>query len=196
ADGTKYGKTESGALFLNPALTSPYAFYQYFLNQDDADIGALQRIFSFKAQGEVEALEAETAQRPEARGAQQSLASELTELVHGADAAAQAASASGALFGRGELRELDAGTLAAALAELPNAQVSGPMPTVADLLVVSGLAESRTSARRTVADGGAYLNNQRVADPEMIPAESDLLHGRWLVLRRGKRSLAAVERVT
>lgn len=195
ADGTKYGKTESGALFLNPALTSPYAFYQYFLNQDDADIGALLRIFSFRSREEIEALEAETAERPEARAAQQSLAAELTALVHGGDAAAQAASASGALFGRGELHELGAETLAAALAELPNVQASNPMPTVADLLVASGLAESRTAARRTVGDGGAYLNNHRVTDAEMVPAESDLLHGRWLVLRRGKRSLAAIERV-
>jgi tyrosyl-tRNA synthetase len=195
SDGTKYGKTESGALFLSPVLTSPYAFYQYFLNQDDADIGALLRIFSFKSQEEIEALEAETAARPEARAAQQALASELTALVHGDDAAAQAASASGALFGRGELSDLDADTLAAALAELPNAQVGSPMPSVADLLVASGLAESRTAARRTVGDGGAYLNNRRVTDPETVPAEGDLLHGRWLVLRRGKRSLAAVERV-
>ena len=195
ADGTKYGKTESGALFLNPALTSPYAFYQYFLNQDDADIGALLRIFSFRPQAEIEGLEAETSEHPEARGAQQALASELTALVHGDDAAAQAASASGALFGRGELRDLDAETLAAALAELRNAQVSGPMPTIADLLVASGLAESRTAARRTVGDGGAYLNNQRVTDADLVPAESDLLHARWLVLRRGKRNLAAVERV-
>jgi tyrosyl-tRNA synthetase len=195
ADGTKYGKTESGALFLDASLTSPYAFYQYFLNQDDADIGALLRIFSFKSREEIEALEGETAARPEARAAQQALASELTALVHGAEAAAQAASASGALFGRGELRDLDAETLAAALAELPNARVGSPMPALADLLVASGLAESRTAARRTVADGGAYLNNQRVSDPETVPSESDLLHGRWLVLRRGKRSLAAVERV-
>jgi len=195
ADGTKYGKTESAALFLNPTLTSPYAFYQYFLNQDDADIGALLRIFSFKSQGEIEALEAQTAQHPEARAAQQSLASELTALVHGADAAAQAASASAALFGRGELQDLEGETLATALAELPHAEVRGPMPTLVELLVAAGLAESRTSARRTVADGGAYLNNRRVADPDMVPTDGDLLHGRWLVLRRGKRSLAAVERV-
>lgn len=195
SDGTKYGKTTDGTLWLDPILTSPYAFYQYFLNTDDADIGALLKIFSFLSRDEIEALEAATADHPQERAAQQSLAAELTALVHGADASAQAASASGALFGRGELRELDAETLAAALAELPNAQVSGPMPTVADLLVASGLAESRTAARRTVGDGGAYLNNERVADPELVPGDGDLLHGRWLVLRRGKRSLAAVERV-
>jgi len=195
ADGTKYGKTESGALFLDPTLTSPYAFYQYFLNQDDADIGALLRIFSFRSQAEIEGLEAETMAHPEARAAQQALASELTALVHGAEAAEQAASASEALFGRGDLRDLDAETLGSALGELPRAEVRGPLPAMVDLLVAAGLAESRTAARRTVGDGGAYLNNERVADPEMVPAESDLLHGRWLVLRRGKRNLAAVERV-
>jgi tyrosyl-tRNA synthetase len=195
ADGTKYGKTGDGTLFLNPSFTSPYAFYQYFLNQDDADIGALLRIFSFASREAIEALEAETARRPEARSAQQALAAELTTLVHGADAANQAASASVALFGGGELGDLDAETLRAAITELPVAEVSGPMPTITELMVATGLAESRSAARRTVADGGAYLNNRRVADPETVAADADLLHGRWLVLRRGKRSLAAVERV-
>jgi tyrosyl-tRNA synthetase len=195
SDGTKYGKTAEGTLWLDPKLTSPYAFYQYFLNTDDADIGALLRIFSFLSREEIEALEAETAQHPEARVAQQSLASELTALVHGDEAASQAASASAALFGRGELQDLGAETLATALAELPHAEVREQMPSIVDLLVTAGLADSRTAARRTVADGGAYLNNRRVADPEMVPADGDLLHGRWLVLRRGKRSLAAVERV-
>ena len=195
ADGTKYGKTGEGTLFLDPAFTSPYAFYQYFLNQDDADIGALLRIFSFRSPADIEALDGETARRPEARAAQQALASELTELVHGGDAASQAAAASAALFGGGDLRKLDAPTLASAVAELQSAEVGAPMPTITDLLVAAGLADSRTAARRTVADGGAYLNNQRVTDPEMVPADGELLHGRWLVLRRGKRSLAAIERV-
>jgi tyrosyl-tRNA synthetase len=196
ADGTKYGKTGGGTLFLNPAFTSPYAFYQYFLNQDDADVGALLRIFSFRSRAEIEALDAETTQHPEARAAQQSLASELTELVHGKDAASQATSASAALFGRGELGDLDAETLASAMTELQSAEVRGALPTITDLMVAAGLADSRTAARRTVADGGAYLNNQRVTDPEMVPGDGDLLHGRWLVLRRGKRSLAAIQRVS
>jgi tyrosyl-tRNA synthetase len=195
SDGTKYGKTAGGTLFLDPTLTSPYAFYQYFLNTDDADIGALLRIFSFASREEIEALEAATTQHPEARSAQQSLAAELTALVHGQEAAKQAASAGEALFGRGDLRDLDAETLASALGELPRAEVRGPLPAIVDLLVSAGLAESRTAARRTVSDGGAYLNNVRVADPETVPSNGDLLHGRWLVLRRGKRSLAAVERV-
>ena len=194
SDGTKYGKTADGTLWLDPKLTSPYAFYQYFLNTDDADIGALLRFFSFLSQEEIETLEAATAQRPEGRAAQQALATELTALVHGEDAAKQAASASEALFGRGELKDLDAETLASALGELPHAEVGDPMPSIVDLLVAAGLSDSRTAARRTVADGGAYLNNQRVTDPEMAPAEGELLHGRWLVLRRGKRSLAAIKK--
>ena len=195
SDGTKYGKTADGTLWLDPKLTSPYAFYQYFMNTDDADIGALLRIFSFLSREEIEALEAATGQQPEARAAQQSLASELTSLVHGAEAASGAASASAALFGRGSLEDLDAETLASALGELPHAEVRGPLPTMVELLVAAGLAESRTAARRTLVDGGAYLNNRRVADPEAVPTDGDLLHGRWLVLRRGKRSLAAIERV-
>ncbi|MGZ8562159.1 MAG: tyrosine--tRNA ligase [Candidatus Limnocylindria bacterium] len=195
ADGTKYGKTGDGTLWLDPQLTSPYAFYQYFVNADDADVGALLKVFSFLSRAEIAALEAEAAQRPESRAAQQALAGELTTLVHGADATAQAIAASAALFGRGELGALDAATLAAAVAELPRAEVGSPLPAISDLLVASGLAESRSAARRIVADGGAYLNNRRVAEPDLVPAASDLLHGRWLILRRGKRNLAAVEAV-
>lgn len=195
ADGTKHGKTAGGTLWLDPQLTSAYAFFQYFVNADDADVGALLKVFSFLGRPEIEALDAETAARPEARGAQQALAAELTTLVHGAEAAAQAIAASSALFGQGDLRELDTQTLGAALAELPRAEVRGPLPPVADLLVATGLAESRSAARRTVAEGGAYLNNRRLSDPALAPEDADLLHRRWLVLRRGKRSLAAVEKV-
>ncbi len=196
ADGSKYGKTAGGSLWLDPQLTSPYGFYQYFVNAEDADVGALLKVFSFRSRGEIEELEAETAQHPEARAAQQALAGELTTLVHGTEGTAQAIAASAALFGRGELGELDAATLAAAAAELPRAEVGSPLPTVSELLVASGLAESRTVARRIVAEGGAYLNNRRVADPDLVPAETDLHHGRWLILRRGKRSLAAIEKVS
>ena len=196
SDGTKYGKTAGETIWLDPQLTSPYAFYQYFLNTDDADIDSLLKVFSLRSREEIESLAAETAEHPEARAAQQALAQELTELVHGAGPTAQAIAASAALFGRGELNDLDADTLAAALAELPHAEVSDALPAIADLLVASGLAESRTAARRTVSDGGAYLNNVRVGDPEQRPTDADLLHGRWLLLRRGKRSLAAVEKVS
>jgi tyrosyl-tRNA synthetase len=196
ADGTKYGATAGGALWLDPELTSPYTFYQYFLNTDDADIVALLKVFSFRSRQEIESLGAEVAARPESRAAQQALATELTGLVHGIEAAIHAASASAALFGSGELAELDAETLASALAELPRAEINDAPRTIGELLVATGLSESRTAARRTVAEGGAYLNNRRVADPELVPGDGDLLHGRWLVLRRGKRSLAAVEKVS
>jgi tyrosyl-tRNA synthetase len=193
ADGSKYGKTAGGTLWLDPELTSPYAFYQYFVNAEDADVGALLRVFSFRSREEIEALEAVTAEQPEGRSAQQALAGELTALVHGEESSLQAVAASAALFGRGELAALDASTLAAAAAELPRVEVSGQVPTVGELLVASGLVESRTAARRVVGEGGAYLNNRRLTDPETVPAASDLLHGRWLILRRGKRSLAAAE---
>jgi len=194
ADGTKHGKTAGGTLWLDPQLTSPYAFYQYFVNAADADVGSLLKVFSFRPRDELEALAAETAERPEARAAQQALAGDLTRLVHGDDATEGAILASEALFGRGELGGLSADTLAAVAAELPRAEFSGPMPAITDLLIASGLAESRTTARRVVADGGVYLNNGRVADPEFTATDGDLLHGRWLILRRGKRTLAAVEK--
>lgn len=195
ADGSKYGKTSGGTLWLDPQMTSPYAFFQYFVNTDDADVGALLRVFSFRSRDEIEALEAIVATHPEGREAQAALAGELTALVHGEREAASATNASRALFGEGELRELDATTLESALAELPLAQVRDPLPAIVELMVACGLANSRSAARRTVGDGGCYLNNRRVSDIAMVPAESDLLHGRWLVLRRGKRSLAAVERL-
>jgi tyrosyl-tRNA synthetase len=193
ADGTKYGATAGGTLWLDPQLTSPYAFYQYFVNAADADIGSLVRVFSLRSREEIEALEAQTAERPEGRHAQQALATEVTTLVHGDAATGQAVAASAALFGNGELAALDASTLAAAAAELPRVEVAGAVPTMGELLVASGLVDSRTAARRVVAEGGAYLNNRRVTDVEAVPEASELLHGRWLILRRGKRSLAAAE---
>jgi tyrosyl-tRNA synthetase len=193
ADGTKYGKTEAGAVWLDPAMTSPYAFYQYFLNQADADVGALLRTFSFRSRTEIEELERATAERPEARAAQQILASDLTALLHGDDEARRAVAASQAIFGQGELRELDVAALESVAAALPGATLDGEMPGAAELLVRTGLARSRSDARRVVAEGGAYLNNVRVSEAEQVPAEGDLLHGRWLVVRRGKRNVALAE---
>ncbi|MFE2912599.1 tyrosine--tRNA ligase [Kitasatospora indigofera] len=192
ADGTKFGKTESGTVWLDPELTTPYAFYQFWLNADDRDVSTFLRIFSFRSKEEIEELERETAERPAARIAQRALAEELTSLVHGADQYERAVAASKALFGQGDLADLEAPTLAAALAEVPKAEVTELLPIV-DLLVAVGLAPSRSAARRTVKEGGAYLNNTKVTDEEAAPAAADLLHGRWLVLRRGKRNLAAVE---
>lgn len=192
ADGTKFGKTESGTVWLDPELTTPYAFYQFWLNADDRDVSNFLRIFSFRSKEEIEELERETAERPAARLAQRALAEELTTLVHGADQYERAVAASKALFGQGDLADLEAPTLAAALAEVPKAEVTELLPVV-DLLVAVGLAPSRSAARRTVKEGGAYLNNAKVVDEEATPTTADLLHDRWLVLRRGKRNLAAVE---
>ncbi len=193
-DGQKFGKSEGETLWLDPALTTPFAFYQWFLNVDDSVVGTYLRVFSFRAHDEIEALEAATAARPNERGAQRALAREVTALVHGDDAATRAEEASSALFGGGDLRGVDASTLEAALAGLPRAEVSADaIPPLLDLLVATGLAESRGQARRTLTEGGAYLNNVRVTDAAATPAASDLLAGRWLLLRRGKRSIAVVE---
>jgi tyrosyl-tRNA synthetase len=194
ADGTKYGKTEADALWLDPAMTTPYAFYQYFLNAADADAGQLLRAFSLRPQPDIEELERSTQEHPEERRAQQALAEELTALLHGSGEAQQAKAASQAIFGQGSLRELDEATLRAAAASLPTTQIDGDLPPIGELLVSSGLASSRSDARRTVSDGGAYLNNERVADASQQPSQQDLLHSRWLVLRRGKRNVAIVER--
>ena len=192
ADGTKFGKTEGGAIWLDPEMTTPYAFYQFWLNADDRDISTFVRTFSFKSREEIEELEGSTAERPQARAAQRALAEELTTLVHGVDQCAAVVAASKALFGQGELAELDERTLAAALSELPKAQV-GELASVVDLLTLVGLAPSKSAARRTIKEGGAYLNNAKVTSEDAVPAADDLIHGRWLVLRRGKRNLGAVE---
>ena len=194
-DGEKFGKSEGSTLWLDPALTTPFAFYQWFLNADDGVVGTYLRVFSERSHAEVEALEADAAARPDERRAQRALAAEVTELVHGAEATRSAVAASEALFGAGELRSLDAATLEAAFAGLPRTTVpaANGLPTVLDLLVASGLAESRGQARRVIGEGGAYLNNVRVADPAAVPDRRDLLSDRWLVLRRGKRHVAVAE---
>jgi tyrosyl-tRNA synthetase len=193
ADGTKYGKTEAGAVFLDPEMTSPFAFYQYFLNQADADVVALLKVFSFRSREEIDALAGSVAERPESREAQRALAEELTAMVHGTDEAARAVAASEAVFGSGDLGSLDEPTLASAVADLPRA-TAGEGTQLLDLLVATGLAQSRGDARRAVEGGGAYVNNRRVSDPGYVPVATDFLHGRWLLLRRGKRQLAVVER--
>jgi tyrosyl-tRNA synthetase len=194
-DGEKFGKSTGSTLWLDPELTSPFAFYQWFLNTDDVVVGTYLRVFSFRSHDEIAALESAAATRPEAREAQRALATEVTELVHGADATRAAIDASEALFGGGDLRALDAATLEAAFADLPRATVDGAngLPSVLDLLVDSGLSESRGQARRVLGEGGAYVNNVRVADVAAVPDRADLLAGRWLLLRRGKRHLAVAE---
>jgi tyrosyl-tRNA synthetase len=194
-DGEKFGKSTGATLWLDPALTSPFAFYQWFVNADDAVVGTYLRVFSFRSREEIESLEADVLARPESRSAQRALAAEVTDLVHGADAARSAVVASEALFGGGDLHGLDAPTLEAAFADLPRASLASAngLPSVLDLLVASGLSESRGAARRVLGEGGAYVNNVRVADPAAVPDRSDLLAGRWLLLRRGKRALAVAE---
>jgi tyrosyl-tRNA synthetase len=194
SDGRKIGKsTGGGSVWLDPAMTSPYAWYQYFVNVADADVVRYLRLFTFLPREGIDELERAVAERPQARAAQRRLAEELTTLVHGEQHTRQVVTASAALFGRGELRDLDAGTLDAALAEVPHADVRlGERPTIVDLLLATGLAESRGAARRTVGEGGAYVNNAKVPDEGWTLGEDDLLPGRWAVVRRGKRNLAGV----
>ncbi|MFT4262131.1 MAG: tyrosine--tRNA ligase [Nocardioides sp.] len=195
ADGTKYGKSEGGALWLDPAMMSPYAFHQFWLNVEDVKVGEMLRFFTFLSHEEIEALEAETAEKPFLRSGQKALADHMTTLVHGSAETDQAKAAAAALFGGGDLTSLSVATLAAALSEAGSVRVArgGALPSVVDLLVESGLSASRGEARRTIGEGGAYLNNERVTDPEASVSESDLLGGSWLVLRRGKKRFAGVE---
>ena len=200
ADGKKFGKsTGGGSLWLDPEMTSPYAWYQYFVNTADADVVRYLRWFTFLSREELAELELATAERPHAREAQRKLAEEMTNLVHGEANTRAVQLASQALFGRADLRELDEATLAAALREAAVdgtvAEVgSGAPSTIVDLLVSTGLSESRGAARRAVNEGGASVNNERISDLEWTPADSDYLHGRWLVLRRGKRNFAGALR--
>ncbi|MET7807686.1 tyrosine--tRNA ligase [Micromonospora chersina] len=192
SDGTKFGKSETGAVWLDPQMTSPYAFYQFWVNADDRDVSRYLRYFSFRSREEIEELEKATAERPQARLAQRALAEELTTLVHGEREMAQAVAASQALFGRGSLDELSPETLRAALTEAGLVHLD-ELPDVAGLLKESGLVPSMKEARRVIAEGGAYVNNVRIAEVDATVSPADLLHGRYLVLRRGKRNFAGVE---
>jgi tyrosyl-tRNA synthetase len=191
-DGTKYGKTEGDALWLDPEMMAPYSFHQWWLNVDDAQVGELLRIFTFLGRDDIEALERETKEKPWLRAGQKRLADEVTTLVHGAEETRHAKTAAEALFGGGDLHGLSTTTLSAALREAGSTRVPALMPVV-DLLVEAGLAKSRGEARRTIAEGGAYVNNVRVDDPDASPASSDLIGGSWLVLRKGKKQFAGVE---
>jgi tyrosyl-tRNA synthetase len=197
ADGTKFGKsTGGGSLWLDPEMTSPYAWYQYFFNTADADVIRYLRWFTFLAADELAELEQATAERPHERAAQRRLARALTTLVHGQAATESVEHASGALFGRGELDRLDEATLAAALRETSVAELAPGGPDgIVDLLVATGLSASKGEARRTIAEGGVSVNNVRVDSEAWAPSPSDFLHGRWLVVRRGKRNIAGVLRV-
>jgi len=192
ADGTKFGKTESGTVWLDGEMTTPYAFFQFWLNSDDADVVRYLKVFTFRTREEIEELERAVAERPAARQAQRTLAYDVTALVHGTEAADAVVAASQALFGRGSLADLDERTLAAAVAELPTATGVVGDPVV-DLLAAAGVVRSKSEARRAIAEGGASVNNERVPDEDAVLRPQDLLHGRWAVLRRGKRTLAVVD---
>jgi tyrosyl-tRNA synthetase len=194
ADGSKFGKTETGTLWLDSALTSPYAFHQYFLNTEDAKVIEYLKVFSERARGEIEDLARRTAEHPEQRAAQRVLADDVTALVHGPaerDAAVQAAEA---VFGRSDLRDLPESVLDDVAAEIGAAQLeaNGDLPTVVEVLAAGGVVPSKSAAKRAITEGGAYVNNQRVTDPEARLAEYDLLHGRYVIVRRGKRTVGAV----
>jgi len=197
ADGTKFGKTAGGSVWLDPEMTSPYAFYQYWLGTDDADVERFLKTFSFKSREELEELFVELKNNPGARIAHRALARELTTLVHGESECEQAEAAAKALFGQGEISDLSEKTLASALSQLPRTTISrgDAFPTWVDLLAATGVVDSKSAARRIVKEGGAYLNNQKISGEDFAPSESDLIHGRFLLLRKGKRELAAVELV-
>ncbi len=193
-DGTKYGKTEGGALWLDPEMMSPYAFHQFWLNVEDEKVVELLKIFTFLTRAEIDELAVQTAEEPFRRAGQKALADAVTTIVHGADETEAAKAAAAALFGGGDLSSLPTSTLAAALAETGTHSVAAKeLGTITDLLVLTGLAKSKGEARRTIAEGGAYLNNGRISDPEATVTESDLLGGSWLVLRRGKKKMAGVQ---
>ena len=195
ADGTKFGKTESGTVWLDGEMTSPYAFYQFWLNADDRDVVDLLKYYTFRSREEIEDLARQTEEKPFLRAAQRALADDVTSMVHGPDETERIKAASAALFGSGDLVDLSPATLGAALREAGSVQVkkADGIPSIVDLFVESGLVTSKGAARRTIGEGGAYLNNHRVEDPELTPGESDLIGGTWLVLRRGKKNLAGVE---
>ena len=195
SDGTKFGKTASGAIWLDPQMTSPYAFFQFFLNSDDRDVENLLRTFSFKSHEELEALFDSLKTNPGAREAHRALAREVTSLIHGESQTHKVENAAKALFGQSEIRELDLETLTSALGELPRTTIAkgAPIPTWVDLIVASGVVDSKSAARRVIKEGGAYINNEKIAGEDFAPTLEHLLHGRFIVLRKGKRDLAAVE---
>lgn len=196
ADGTKFGKTEGGAIWLNPQMLSPYAFYQFWLRVDDVDVVRFLKVFTFLDREEIERLERATQDNPKARQAQKVLAREVTTWVHGAAAVESAEAATQALWGRGELSDLDEATVLQATADLPTAQLEVGRSTIVDLLMAAGLEKGRSAARKTVAGGGAYLNNVKVEDEDRVVTKDDLLAGGVVLVRKGRRNLAVARQET
>ncbi|MFT4167411.1 MAG: tyrosine--tRNA ligase [Microlunatus sp.] len=195
ADGTKFGKTESGTVWLDPEMTSPYAFHQFFLNAEDTKVIEYLKVFSERPRDEIEELTRQTEEAPHLRAAQRALADDITALVHSPAERDAAVSAAAALFGRSELTDLSESTLASVVAELDGSTLAaGPdLPAVVDVLTASGVVASKSAARRAISEGGAYLNNTRVSDPDARLSTTDLLHDRYVITRRGKRTVGAVE---
>lgn len=195
ADGTKFGKTESGTVWLDPSLTSPYAFHQFFLNAEDAMVVSYLKIFSERSHDEIDELARLTAEQPHLRAAQRALADDATDLVHGKAARMAATLAAEALFGRGDLRAIDEalmGQIGRELQSADSALVDGELPSVVDVLVWSGVVASRGEARRAITEGGAYINNVRVSDTEAWLSLDDLLADGYVIVRRGKKTVGAV----
>ncbi|HEX8486909.1 MAG TPA: tyrosine--tRNA ligase [Propionibacteriaceae bacterium] len=194
ADGTKFGKTEGGAIWLDPEMTSPYAFYQFFLQAEDAKVIDYLKVFSPRSREEIEELARETAERPHLRLAQRALADDVTALVHSPEERDAAIAAAEALFGRSDLAELSASALSGAVQALEGAELSAEreLPLVVDVLLSSGVVPSKSAARRATNEGGAYLNNEKVLDPDARLTEHQLLHGRFVIARRGKKTVGAV----
>ena len=195
SDGSKFGKTAGGSVWLDPEMTSPYAFFQFWLNSEDKDVINFLKVFSFLSHDEINALEKSHNENPGLREAHRALARELTTLLHGAETTQRVEAAARALFGQGELGELDEATLASALAELPRATISKKedIPTWVDLITAAGVVDSKSAARRIVKEGGTYLNNVKISGEDFAPTKSDFLCGKYAVLRKGKRDLAAIE---
>ena len=195
SDGSKFGKTASGAIWLEESMTSAYEFFQFWLNSDDADVPKLLKVFSMKNRADIEELIEKVKTNPGAREAHRELAREMTAMIHGSAMAKSVEEAAKALFGQGEIGDLDLKTLDSALSQLPKTTIKkgDPYPTWVDLLAATGVVESKSAARRIVKEGGAYLNNKKVESEDFTPSKTDLLHGKYLLLRKGKRDLAAVE---
>lgn len=194
ADGTKFGKTEAGTVWLDPEMTSPYAFHQFFLNAEDAKVGEYLRIFTTRSAEEIADLERQTIEKPFLRAAQRALADDVTDLVHSPADRRAATDAAAALFGRSELAELSEETLRAVCAELgaPSLPAGAALPTVVEVLTAAGVVATRSAARRAIGEGGAYVNNVKVTDVDAVLSPEDLLRGRFVVVRRGKRTVGAV----
>ena len=191
SDGSKFGKSEGGAIWLNPDMLSPYKFYQFWLNTADEDVVNMLKVFTFLSKEEIDELETMVHERPQARQAQRLLAEEVTTWVHGAENTERVKQASAVLFGRAEPTGLDVRTLLDATAELPSAQATLGSD-IQDVLVELGLEKGRGAARRTIASGGVYINNVKVDDEDRVLEESDVLAGGVILIRKGRKNLTVV----